>query len=103
MPLYRETKSSLEDWESIAKYTLNEYGTAQTKRYMQSLKNGMEDMAKGILPFRDIKRRGITIRVKHCEKHYIFAALKENEPMEILAILHERMDLMKRIEKRLNP
>ena len=41
------------------------------------------------------------MRVTHCQHHYIFGILRENSPMLIVAILHERMDMIKQLENRL--
>ena len=38
----------------------------------------------------------------HCEHHYAFALPREGAPALIVAILHERMDLMTRLAERLN-
>jgi len=37
----------------------------------------------------------------HYEHHYIFYCTREDQPPLILAVFHERMDLMQRLKKRL--
>jgi plasmid stabilization system protein ParE len=101
MILYEKTKAVLEDWQNIVNYTLDNHGEEQTLKYTQGLQKCMDSMAKSEGHYKDIDVDGHIIRVKHCQKHYLFALLKENEPMLVLAIFHERMDLMKRLKKRL--
>ena len=45
---------------------------------------------------------GATIHMKYCEYHYIFGVKRDHFPMLILAIFHERMDLMQRLKDRLH-
>lgn len=42
------------------------------------------------------------LRVAHCEHHYVFCLLRANEAALIVAIFHERMDLMARLADRLD-
>jgi len=42
-----------------------------------------------------------SLRVTRCEHHYIFCIWREGAPAIIIAILHERMDLIARIKDRL--
>lgn len=41
------------------------------------------------------------LRVKQAESHYIFCLARTGRPALILAILHERMNLMARLKRRL--
>ena len=43
------------------------------------------------------------VRVMHCQHHYIFGLMREDAPMLIVAILHERMDVIARLQNRLKP
>lgn len=42
------------------------------------------------------------LRMARCEHHYVFCLPRENAPALIVAIFHERMDLMTRLADRLN-
>lgn len=42
------------------------------------------------------------LRKVHCEHHFIFCLPREAEPALIVAILHERMDLVMRLKGRLS-
>ena len=37
----------------------------------------------------------------HCEHHYIFCLQRDDAPALVVAILYERMDLMRRVADRL--
>lgn len=41
------------------------------------------------------------LRLAHCGHHYIFCLPREDAPALIVAVLHERMDLMLRLAARL--
>jgi plasmid stabilization system protein ParE len=43
------------------------------------------------------------LRVARCEHHHVFCLLREDAPALVVAILHERMDLMARLADRLKP
>ena len=99
--LYERSPAALEDWREIVEYTLDHYGEAQTEKYMAGLLQCMENMAKNEGYHKDMQIKGRMVRVKHCQKHYIFALLLKNKPMRIIAIFHENMDLISRVKKRL--
>ena len=102
MPLYEKTVAVDEDWREIAAYTLKRYGEDQLRKYTKDLTKCFEDMAKGKGHFKEIKVQKHKVRVKHCQKHYVFGLIRNNKPMLIIAIYHERMDLIKRLKKRLH-
>jgi len=52
-------------------------------------------------PFRQASERYPALRVARCEHHFIFCLPQEEEPALIVAILHERMDLVARVAARL--
>jgi plasmid stabilization system protein ParE len=41
------------------------------------------------------------LRMMHCEHHYIFCLPRKTAPAMVIAVLHERMDLMVRLAERL--
>jgi plasmid stabilization system protein ParE len=43
------------------------------------------------------------LRMARCERHYVFCFPRLDAPALIVAILHERMDLVARLENRLQP
>jgi plasmid stabilization system protein ParE len=41
------------------------------------------------------------LRVKAVGSHYVFCVLRSGQPALVLAILHQRMDLLARLQRRL--
>jgi len=74
----------------------------QVRRYIAKLEQGMARLACGQEPFKDMSALYPALRMTHCEHHYVFCLLRENSPALIVAIFHERMDLMKRLVDRLD-
>lgn len=101
MALYEKSPVVDEDWQSVVDYTFDEHGENQVGVYTQGLLKCMDAMAKGEGHFKDKKVLRRTVRIKHCQHHYIFGVIKSDAPMLVIAIFHERMELMKRLRKRL--
>lgn len=101
MPLYELSYEAENDLEKIIEYTNKEYGAAQTLKYVDKLEKCAEKMASSYEHYRELPDVHPRLRMKHCQKHYIFGVMRENEPLLIIAILHERMQLMKRLKNRL--
>jgi plasmid stabilization system protein ParE len=72
------------------------------RRYVSTLERGIASLAEGKGPFKDMSALYPTLRMARCEHHSIFCLPREDGPALIVAILHERMDLMKRLAGRLN-
>ncbi len=101
MQLYEQSHAALDDWQDIVEYTLDNFGIDQTEKYTSALLRCIETMAKGDGHFKEIELNGRIIRIKHCQKHYIFGFVRLKRPLMIIAFFHERMDLMKRLKNRL--
>ncbi len=90
------------DLRSVIRYTRAQWGPAQVRRYVSALERGIANLAEGKAPFKDMGALYPALRMARCEHHYVFCLLREDAPALIVAILHERMDLMKRLAGRLN-
>ena len=102
MTSYETTQAALDDWRKIVEYTIENYGEAQTRKYMASLLKCIETTANGTGVYKDKKMGARKIRIKHCQKHYIFSLIRKDNSILVLAIFHEKMDLMTRLKKRLS-
>jgi len=71
------------------------------RRYRDALEKGITLVARGQGTFKDMSGLYPTLRVARCEHHYIFCLPRENAPSLIVAILHERMNLMERLKERI--
>ena len=90
------------DLRAIIRYTRDQWGTSQARIYLRRLEQAMDRIAAGQLPFKDISALYPHLRTVRCEHHYIFCLPRDGEPALIVAILHERMDLMARLGDRLD-
>jgi plasmid stabilization system protein ParE len=98
---YILTESASADLRGIVGYTRKQWGTAQVHRYVDKLEQGFARLAARQEPFRDMSAVYPGLLMAGCEHHNIFCLPRENAPALIVAILHERMDLMARLAERL--
>lgn len=98
---YALTAAAEDDLRSIIRYTRKQWGDAQVRSYIAKLERGIVRLATGKGPFKEISELHPTLRMVRCEHHYIFCLPREHEPALIVAIFHERMDLLMRLESRL--
>lgn len=101
MPLYEISLAAEQDWRNIVRYTLKNHGEKLTRKYMQQLEDCIENMANGEGYYKEMDDLYPSIRMKHCEHHYVFGLIRDAAPMLVVAIFHERMDLMVQLENRL--
>lgn len=99
---YVLTRDAEADLRGIVRYTRKEWGAAQVRSYVATLKEGIARVAAGEGVFRELDTLYPGLRMARCEHHYVFCLPRENAPALIVAILHERMDLMVRLAARLN-
>jgi plasmid stabilization system protein ParE len=85
----------------IIRYTREQWSAAQVRRYVGRLEQGIAKLAAGQGTFRDLSALFPTLRMAHCEHHYILCLPREGKPALVVAIFHERMDLMARLAERL--
>ncbi|MCX7285260.1 MAG: type II toxin-antitoxin system RelE/ParE family toxin [Novosphingobium sp.] len=61
----------------------------------------MAELAAGTVQFKDMGALYTGLRMLRCQHHYIFCLPRDAAPALVVAILHERMDLMTRLAARL--
>ena len=99
---YVLTKSAAADLREIVRYTYKQWGRDQALAYTDRLQRGIEQLAaKSSSVGKDLSVVFSSLRVLHCEHHYIFCLPRNDAPALIVAILHERMDLIARVASRL--
>jgi len=89
------------DLREIIRYTKEQWGAVQARRYLKTLETGMVAVATGKGAFKVMDALYPALRMAHCEHHYIFCLPRERAPALIVAVLHEHMDLLARIKGRL--
>ena len=70
--------------------------------YAGILEKRFREVAAGAVHSRSFSERYPQVRVSHSEHHYIFYIHPDKKPPVIIAVLHERMDILVRLNKRLN-
>ena len=101
MPHYEISHDAEQDLQEIINYTIDHHGIKQMRSYVAKLEKCAKNLALRRGHFQEIPVEDKIVRVKHCQHHYIFGFDKNNHPFEVIAILHERMDLMERLSHRL--
>lgn len=99
---YILTRGAAADLREIVRYTQREWGTKQCREYTQQIEIVATELAlaRGVYLVRDDLFPGL--RVRRAGHHYIFCLPQVDGPAYILAILHERMDLIARLQERLD-
>jgi len=101
MQPYQLTLHAEEDIKGIARYTLKQWGKDQSMRYAGMLERCFREIATGAVYSRSFSESYPQVKVCHCEHHYIFYIHPDKKPPIIIAVLHERMDMLVRLKKRL--
>ncbi len=101
MPLYVLSDNASIDLDEITEYTHENHGVAQTLKYIDSLEKCAVNLATGHGHYKELPEIHPRLRVKHCQHHYIFGVIRKSHPMLVVAILHEGMKIIERVEKRL--
>lgn len=102
MTAYILTAEAEADLRGIIRHTRKQWGAAQVRRYIGKLEQGIANLAAGQGPFKDMSELFPALRMARCEHHYVFCLPREEAPALVVAIFHERMDLMTRLAERLN-
>lgn len=101
MPDYELTCSAEDDLEAIADYTVVTWGVDQAKRYEALLVNHFKAIGQSTAHSRVFLKQRPKLRFSRCEHHYVFYLMRDTCPL-IVAVFHERMDLMARFHERLS-
>ncbi len=98
---YVLSKSAAADLRATVRYTQKRWGRDQVVAYVRQLQNGIERLASGGSDGKDLSELYPGLRMLHCQSHYIFCLPRDHAPALIVAIFHERMDLIARLASRL--
>ena len=79
------------DLEDIANYTLEPLGRKQARSYISGLRADIESLSNFALRFPEHEPSGLGLR-KTSSGHHLVFYLIDKDVVEIIRILHERMD-----------
>jgi len=99
MPDFRLTNAAKEDLKSIGRYTQDTWGAEQRNRYLTLLDGCFHDLAANPLIGRECSDVRPGYRKYRIGKHLVFYRQGEVGWIEIVRILHERMDVETRLSK----
>lgn len=100
-PNYILTVAAEADLRGIIRHTRQQWGEAQVRRYVALLERSISRLAAGEGSYKSLDEIYPSLRVARCEHHYVFCLPRENTPALIVAIFHEKMELMVRLMDRL--
>lgn len=101
MNTYKFSPDAAFDLQSILDYTIKNFGKRQMLKYKEQLKACLNKLASTSYSGRILNVEGKSLRLLHCQKHYIFALERADNPLLVIAVLHEKMDLVERVKNRL--
>lgn len=95
MAKYKLTNKAVADLNGIWEYTIEKWSEQQADRYYHLILDSCQDIANN--PDLGKTYNGITNDLfgLKTSKHIIFYRKRINQPIEIMRILHEQMDLKK--------
>lgn len=97
---YKISKEAANDLETIWFYTLKKWSIEQADRYYQLLMDEIENLAKNPTigkDYSEVRKGYFGSRVK---SHFIFYKInKQKEKIEIIRILHQRMNIKIRLSE----
>ena len=89
------------DLREIARYTRKQWGQTQARIYRDKLIQCIEGLASGSGIYKPFSTGRHELRVARCQHHYVFVQQRQNALALVVAVLHERMDLIERLKARL--
>jgi len=98
---YVLSRGAAADLRDIVRYTVGTWGETQSVAYVAELENAACEVSDGQGVFTVLDELLPGLRVRRAGKHVLFCLPRQNRQALILAILHERMDLITRLKDRL--
>ena len=95
---YRISQQAIEDLDKIWIYTLNKWSKEQADRYYDLIIAEIECIAENYLIGKSAEQTRKNYRVTKMKSHLIFYRKVDNEIVEIVRVLHQRMDIKKRLK-----
>jgi plasmid stabilization system protein ParE len=99
---YDITPAARHDIRGIWVYTAEQWGERQADRYMGRLETCFQALAEGRTRSRSSSDPFPQVRVTRCQHHYVFYVHPEGQKPLVIAVLHERMDMLARLTERLS-
>lgn len=98
MSKYRISKEALDDLNNIWIYTYNKWSKEQADKYFNSIIEEIELIANNFMIGKSINQIRKNYRITKIKSHLIFYKKEDQKTVEIIRILHQRMDLKKHLK-----
>jgi toxin ParE1/3/4 len=95
---YRISEQAIKDLNDIWIYTLKKWSKEQADRYYELIIEEIEFISNNFLTGKSAEQTRKNYRVTKIKSHLIFYRKIENDIVEVVRILHQRMDVKKRID-----
>lgn len=95
---YRISRQAIRDLENIWLYTYRNWSKAQADKYYASIISGIEFIGKNTICGKSVDHLRKHYRVFGIKSHLIFYKRLNAETVEIVRILHNRMDVESYLE-----
>lgn len=102
MPIYELSEAADADLRAIARYTISTWGIEQARRYEALLENHLKAIGREKARTRVFMKHRPELLVSRIAHHYVFHLVREGRCPLVLAVLHEKMDLMNKLRERLD-
>ena len=96
---YRISEKAVEDLENIWTYTLQKWSIEQADRYYNLIINEIEFITENFMSGKSMDHIKSGYRASIVKSHLIFYRKSQNNQVEIIRILHQRMDIESRISE----
>ena len=97
---YKISKEASRDIENIWLYTIEKWSTEQADRYFNLIMDEIEYLAKDPKSGKDYSKVRKGYFRSQIKSHFIFSKINmKNEEVEIIRILHQRMDIQTWLNK----
>ena len=89
------------DLFGIFQYTLKTWGNEQLARYQKALVSALDAIASGRMHGRSLSKNLPEVLFVKAEHHYVFYLIRDKSKPIIIAIFHEKQDIVARLKQRL--
>ena len=95
---YRISQEAINDLNKIWAYTLKKWSKEQADRYYDLIITEIGFVADNYMTGKSVEQTRKNYRVTKIKSHLIFYRKAEDDIVEIVRILHQRMDIKKRLK-----
>ena len=95
---YRISKQAIDDLNDIWVYTFHKWSKEQADRYYDLIISEIEFIADNYLTGKSAEQIRKNYRMTNIKSHLIFYRKVKNDIVEIVRILHQRMDIKKQLK-----